>query len=283
MKHFYIIAALSFIIGTSSCQSDVVEQTASAPTIHVEEAFPGQKGVAKSGYLSGQESKIEYQVVQNQNVFEADILLNNEQVHQFGEMRTNGTGRTSSFSRWANGVVPFVIDPTLPNQARITQAISHWSTNTKLRFVRRTTEKDYIVFRRGSGCSSYVGRIGGEQPINTGDGCTTGSIIHEIGHAVGLWHEQSRRDRDQHLIVRWSNMVAGTETNFRSYTELGMDGFDTSGGMDFWSIMMYPCTAFSKNGQPTLLRRNGTTFNVQRSVLSVKDREAITIMYPNLK
>ena len=59
---------------------------------------------------------------------------------------------------------------------------------------------DYVAIRFGfeAGCWSYVGKIGGRQVLNLGDtgGCITKGIIqHEMLHAFGVWHEQSRPDR----------------------------------------------------------------------------------------
>ena len=60
-------------------------------------------------------------------------------------------------------------------------------------------------------CWSYFGMVGrGEQRISIGRGCEYKGIIqHEIFHALGRVHEQSRQDRDQYVSVRLQNVRSG--------------------------------------------------------------------------
>ncbi|MCK8522955.1 M12 family metallopeptidase [Aquimarina sp. D1M17] len=262
------------VIATDTLKNDTVEM-----------AYPEETGKVTEMYHAGEKLAIEE--INGEYIFEGDIIFTKDMLLKTAEKvvfepgeasSTKSVGRTGG--RWPNNTVYYTIDSGLPKQYRVTDAIAHWEANTALRFVQRTNQNNYIRFRKGSGCSSSVGMIGGRQNINLADGCSTGSTIHEIGHAVGLWHEQSRADRENWITIQWQNIQSGKEHNFQTYVQRGRDGDEYTNSLDFGSIMMYSSKAFSKNGQRTITRKDGSGYSTQRNGLSSSDLEGINKMYP---
>jgi hypothetical protein len=248
-------------------------------------AFPGERGALEEirVTMDGREVLLDVERIHGHAVLEGDILL---ALPEAGSAQKPSTGivDTVAQQRWPGGVVPYLIDPALPNPQRVFDAINHWQQLTALRFVQRTTETRYVSFVDGAGCSSYVGMQNfAAQAITLNAACSTGSAIHEIGHAAGLWHEQSRADRDTQVRVIWENIAPGYEGNFRTYVESGLPGQDL-GGYDIRSVMQYGSYAFSdvdgSGPKPTLVRAvDGTPFTVQRTGLSSGDILALDALY----
>lgn len=268
----------------------------------------------KHGFIAGQTfsvRRVDYSVVNGLAMFEGDIVLGTDEElsrtadavnNSRGDIRTEGAapegavmlaiaieddpgasptdGVAINGFRWTNRTVPYEISASLPSPQRVSDAIAHWEGNTPIKFIQRDEKNqdkypNYVSFEDQGGCWSLVGMRGGKQVISLGAGCSTGNAIHEIGHAVGLWHEQSREDRDDFVTIVFANIISGREGNFLQHITDGTD----IGSYDYGSIMHYPAAAFTKNGQPTIIPKGGQSIG-QRNALSSDDVAAVNSMYP---
>ncbi|KFB52683.1 AGAP003702-PA-like protein [Anopheles sinensis] len=152
---------------------------------------------------------------------------------------------------WDFGVIPYEIDGNFSgmHKALFRQAMRHWENYTCIKFVERNPidHPNYIVFtERACGCCSFVGKRGnGPQAISIGKNCDKfGIVVHELGHVVGFWHEHTRPDRENHVVIEKNNIVVGQEYNFNKLTEDEVNSLGLP--YDYDSIMHYARNTFSK-------------------------------------
>uniref|UniRef100_A0A915K1E7 Metalloendopeptidase n=1 Tax=Romanomermis culicivorax TaxID=13658 RepID=A0A915K1E7_ROMCU len=122
---------------------------------------------------------------------------------------------------WTRGVVPYTISSRFGQDARslIASVVKDFNVRNCVRFEPKTTEdEDYLHLMPDDGCYSSVGRTGGKQILSLGHGCLNrGVMMHELLHALGFFHEQSRNDRDNFVNIVWSNIAEGMEDQFHKF------------------------------------------------------------------
>jgi hypothetical protein len=231
---------------------------------------------------------VEHEVIDGLAIVEGDIVLGPADMLERaapgvrGEQFTRGTGLSSAGRLWPGGVVPYTVAADAPNPSRIAAAVAHWNEKLggSIKLQARTNEAVYLSFVKASSastCASYIGRLGmAAQPIFIGSYCSTGNVIHEVGHALGLYHEHVRLDRDKHVAIQWPNIKSGAEGNFQQDTKNSMD----LGNYDYGSIMHYGAYSFSSNGQPTIVTIPSGISIGQRTALSSGDVGATQVLYP---
>ncbi len=188
--------------------------------------------------------------------------------------------------KW-NGDIPFVLDKSIGDSnmcSAISDAIKIIVKRTKINFVQKTSHADYIRFRCGdpggfTGGISRLGRQGGMQEIIFSKDVSAGLIVHEILHALGFYHEQSRIDRDSFIEIINANITDGRHDQFTKVDATILSSYDYS------SIMHYGQMTFTKNGNSTIRCKNGgTTIGCpsdmgQRNDLTFKDAESLRGYY----
>ncbi|CAG5136449.1 unnamed protein product [Candidula unifasciata] len=188
-------------------------------------------------------------------------------------------------TRWTNKRIPYRIAPSTfsnTDNAEIMQAIGEWEKYTCINFQPATiSDSNFVNFEDGSGCSSYIGMIRGKQSVSLAGGCRfKGIIAHEIGHAVGFFHEQNRPDRDDYVIIKKENILhPDVYDNFKKYDWSAVSSYDVP--YDYKSIMHYGGTAFSGNGKNTIVTIDPAYQNVigNREGLSFNDIKLANLMY----
>jgi hypothetical protein len=142
---------------------------------------------------------------------------------------------------WPNGTIRFRISESLAPMAKsILDAIAIWRNGTDLRFVRciepLASSDCAVEFRPGTRASSEVGCRVFLQHVTLPAESTRYTILHEIGHLIGLWHQHQREDRDEHIRVAFDNLRGEVRGEYLPRIPSG----EFVGAYDYASVMHYP-------------------------------------------
>jgi len=186
---------------------------------------------------------------QNNNKFQGDIA----NVPKHPKKTRNGIKFPQE--KWTSAQIPYVISTSgttaITNPSMVRAAMNTIESQSCVRFVQRTTQTNYLnIIKTADGCYSNVGMSGGPQDVSLQDD-TSGTcmvaeiIVHELLHATGLYHEQSRYDRDNYITVNYGNIETGQADQFDIVTLANSDVYNTQ--YDFQSVMHYDQFAFAKS------------------------------------
>ena len=195
---------------------------------------------------------------------------------------------------WSFGTIPYEINAgdipeDSPERAEIDDAIETVNQRTNLTLVPRSNEDDFVEFMHSPDeCHSLVGRRGGRQPIACASdlsGFDSNSLVHEILHAAGFYHEQQRSDREEFITIDFENIISDSKHNFEKkicpHRPFCLEDADDLGDYDLASIMHYDRRAFAKDpSKDTITPVDSSVTIVGGSTLSSKDITSISTMYP---
>ncbi|XP_065090071.1 zinc metalloproteinase nas-4-like [Ochlerotatus camptorhynchus] len=213
--------------------------------------------------------------------FEGDIVLSSEQRMALAGLRN---GLSADRYRWPNNTVFYRIisdNFTTEHVGHIHRALDTIGNVSCISFIEADENATAFVRVVGDdvGCFSAVGYQGSVQDLNLApNGCfRLGTIIHEFLHALGFFHMQSATERDEYVTIVWDNIRRGVERNFQKYNSSFVTGFNVE--YDYGSVLHYSATAFSVNGNRTIVPRNENVTIGQRTGMSDGDVTKLNRMY----
>jgi hypothetical protein len=202
----------------------------------------------------------------------------------------------TAYNLWAMVRIIYGSNLNTAQKQKIQSALQEIEANTNVRFYNATCEPlidptygfqypniEFWALGNQDTSDSALGRQGGVQRINLADFAfdwfTNSVIIHEICHALGMRHEQTRIDRDTYVNINTGNLTAKGAAQFAKPST----NYYQSGAYDFNSVMGYSSkttsTSIVNNVNDVMYTKKDGTEISQGWYLSNLDRSWINYFY----
>jgi hypothetical protein len=198
-------------------------------------------------------------------------------------------------SLWPSGIVYYQITNGSGDQTNLSTALTTFNSDFTgaVQWVNGTGSGTYVQIyfdpnnKTGSCDVNSIGYPLHPPPVVTMGGsgtCSISTLLHEMGHIIGLYHEFTRTDRDSYVTVNYNNAIKGSWTaDFAINTQ----NQQLLTPYDYASVMQYPPYVLSRNGGPVIesipagipLQGTEGVPGVGNEDYSAADKEAILRLY----
>ncbi|WP_114790685.1 M12 family metallopeptidase [Niabella yanshanensis] len=280
-KHAYLAIALLLLIfvGCQKLDESIEPGLSNGNTIKVDTI-----GGALFHSIPYQHHNVIIKQVDDKYFFSDDIQISRR---QFNLLRSGGLAEYTKprsaiiddFTyRWSSGEWRYLIAST--RRTEILQAIQMIADVSNITFIELTSNpghSNYVTIvddnSEGTSFSNHIGCEPGNKELHLHSSQGVGTIAHEILHSLGIFHEQTRPDRDNFINVFIDRLPSDPTVRYQYNINPLSRGV---GGFDFESIMLYPSV---RNGVTIMERKDNTTWGFQRSYLSTGDIQGLAALY----